>query len=804
MGTTGQPSDEVRRIVDALTLEEKVALGSGGDFWHTEDLSSWGVPAAMLSDGPSGVRRQLDHADALGIADAAPATCFPAAVTLAASFDPALAERVGRAIGEEALALGVGVVLGPGANIKRQPLCGRNFEYFSEDPLVAGSLAAGWIRGVEATGAQACVKHFACNNQEYRRLDSDSVVDMRALREIYLASFERAVVEGRPSCVMSAYNRLNGVPCSQNRWLLEDVLRREWGFQGAVVTDWGGMLSRTASYQTGCDLVMPGGSALGEREAVRAVRAGELAERDVDESCARVVTLMVRARDALARPAPPVDHEAHHLLARDAACAGAVLMKNDGVLPLEGVAREQVLFVGDMARRPRYQGSGSSHINPRRLVSPVEACPEARWVPGCDERGDTTDERVAEAVRAARTSDAVVVFAGLPTGVESEGFDRDSLAMPAGANRLIAAVAAANPRTVVVLMAGSVVEMPWFDDVAAVLYMGLAGEAVGEAASRLLFGEAEPGGRLAETWVGSLADCPAAADAPTRDVRYGESVFVGYRYTTTAGVRPRLPFGFGLGYTTFSYEGVVASWHGEELHVEVTVANTGRRAGSEVVQLYVAPPEGSVFRPARELRGFSRVTVGAGERARVRFVLPRRAFAVWDGAWRVPAGRYTIIAALNSADAGVDVAVEVPGEPLVLAPPAPWYAHPVGRPPARDVACLLGPERTPEMPRRGSFTMGDTMSDMAGTSRIMRVARWAVEHVIAWRRGGPPDYADPDFRMQVVSAVDAPLASLAINSEAPAEFFEALLALANGRVLSAVRLALSGAGRLARTRLSRR
>lgn len=798
---------EVRaqEILDTLTLGQKIALGSGSDFWHTKALDEAGVPALKMSDGPSGLRCQPDAGDMLGLNESLPAVCFPAAVTTACTFDPELVERVGRAIGEEALAQGVGVVLGPGANIKRSPLCGRSFEYFSEDPLLAGELAAAWIRGVEATGAGASLKHFACNNQEYLRFMSDSILEERTLREIYLAPFERAVREGRPSTVMSAYNLVNGVHCSSNHTLLTDILREEWGFDGCVVTDWGGMRDRTEGYAAGCDLSMPGGTATGEAEALAAVQAGELDAAAVDRSALRVIKLMLRAQEAFDTAHEPVDMQAHHDLAREVACRGAVLMKNEGgLLPLAGVNPTRVAFIGDMACNPRYQGAGSSHINPWKLVTPMEACPEALFAQGCDEAGDTTDALIAEAVAAAQAAEAAVVFAGLPASYESEGFDRSSLTMPAGQVRLIHAVVEANPKTVVVLMAGAVVEMPWFEDVAAVLYMGLAGEAVGEAARDLLFGAAEPAGRLAETWPLAFRDCPCSpwyAASPShvsyRDAYYVEGVYVGYRYFETADVPVRLPFGFGLSYAPVAIEGVRVERTGDAAcEVFVRVANPSlERASSDVVQVYVAPAERVGYRPTRELRAFAAVQLAAGETRELRFSLDARDFSVWhNDAWRVAGGAYLLQVGVNARKIACEAPVEVAGEELVLDDVPAWYLDPQGAPSLEDFEGLLG-RKIPLKPsaRRGTYTLENSVIDLAQTSTIARIMCFFMKKAVAARCEGPADDTNPEYRIQIASSVGSSLASLRITSGMRGYLFEGLLEIANGHLLRGLRLMMKKA-----------
>ena len=493
----------IEKILETMTLEEKIALCSGEDFWHTKEMKHLGIPSLMMSDGPHGLRKQPETADMLGINESVPATSFPTAVLSACSWDRDLLKKEGEAIAREAIDNGVSLVLGPGANIKRSPLCGRNFEYFSEDPYLSGNWAAAHISGIEKTGCGSSLKHFALNNQEYKRFSSDSLADERTMREIYLASFETAVKKGKPATVMSSYNKINGTYSSDNQWLLTDVLREEWGFDGLVVTDWGGMSDRIEGFKAGCDLMMPGGAAYMEQECKEAVEAGALSEEFINESARRVLELVAKTKQ---EKKVAVDMQANYELARKIAEESAVLLKNEeNLLPLAEFT--DVVFVGHMAKEIRYQGSGSSHINPWKLVHVTDACPHVKFVEGCNPDGSTNETLLSEAEEAAKEAKAVVVFAGLTDIYESEGFDRDSMGMPPGHVTMIERVAAVNDRVVVVLMCGSAVEVPWIDQVKSVLYAGLPGEAGGEAIINLLSGKVNPSGKMAETWPLSYEDC---------------------------------------------------------------------------------------------------------------------------------------------------------------------------------------------------------------------------------------------------------------------------------------------------------
>ena len=768
---------DIEMVLQQMTLEDKIALCSGASFWETKRFEKYGIPSLTMCDGPHGLRKQENGADMLGIHASRKATCFPAAVTTAGSWDPQLLEAIGAAIGEEAREQGVDLVLGPGANLKRNPLCGRNFEYFSEDPYLAGKLAAGFIRGLEAQGVGASLKHFAVNSQEYRRFTSNSILDDRTLRELYLTAFEIAVKEGKPSTVMCAYPKRNGVHCSDDQELLTGILREEWGFAGAVITDWGAMNDRIEGFRAGCDLNMPGGSGYMEKAAAQAVRDGTLPESCVDASARRLLELAFRLSEAR-KTACPCDYEAHHALAKRAAAAGAVLLKNEGgVLPLHEKA--SLAVIGVMAKAMRYQGAGSSHIQPTRLSPPWDFLPGAVYAPGCDERGDTTDALLAEAQEAAKGAEIAIVFAGLPPYDESEGFDRSHMKMPAGHVRMINAVASANPRTVVVLCSGSAVECPWADAVQSILYMGLPGQAAGEAIADLLYGRVNPSGRLAESWPFRYEDVPSSQIYDqTADALYEEGIYAGYRYYDKSGVKARWPFGYGLSYTSFAYSDLQT----DGSTVSVTVKNTGRLAGSEVVQLYIQAPQEGLHRPLRELRGFCKVFLQPQESRTVTFALEERSFAVWQDGWKVPAGRYHL------SIGGLTVAVSRDGEAL----PAPawqaggWYESCRGKPSRTEWERMLGRHYQPPVLQKGRFTMDNTVEEMKDFSLIMRILYRIVESVIAKGFGGKKDYENPEFRMMMASSVGGPLRGMQISGGMKDGVAQGLLEMANGRCIRGI------------------
>ena len=762
---------DIEKILQQMTLEDRIALCSGENFWETKKYEKYGIPSLFMCDGPHGLRKQENVADMLGVNKSRPATCFPAEVTTAGSWDPELLTAIGSAIGQEAREQGVGLVLGPGVNLKRNPLCGRNFEYFSEDPYLAGKLAAGFIRGAEAQGISTSLKHFAANSQELSRFTSDSVLDDRTLRELYLTAFEIAVKEGHPSTLMCAYPKLNGVHCSDNKALLTDILRTEWGFSGLVVTDWGAMNDRIEGFRAGCDLNMPGGSDYMEKEVLQAVKDGTLPERCIDDSARRVLKLVFRAAETLKAPAT-CDYEAHHVLAKRAAAEGAVLLKNeDGILPLKKDAK--IAVIGAMAKNLRYQGSGSSHINPTKLSQPLDFLPGTLYAPGCDDRGDTTEDLLSQAAKTAQEAEIAVIFAGLPDRYESEGFDRADMKMPEGQLRMIDAVAAANPNTVVVLLCGSAVECPWADRVKGILYMGLPGQAGGEAMADLLCGRANPSGKLAESWPLSYADVPSSEIyGKTDDALYEEGLYVGYRYYEKSGVAVRWRFGYGLSYTEFCYSDLTVN--GDT--VSVTVRNTGKRAGAEVVQLYIRAPQDGLHRPLRELKGFQKVFLQSGESRTVTFPLTDRSFAVWQDGWKIPAGKYTVCIG------GLTSEVEKSGETL----PVPawqkgsWYECCTGKPDQAQWEAMLGRRYAPPVLKKGSFTMENTVEEMKDYSLIMKIMYKATEHVIAKGNGGKIDYENPNFRMQMASSAGGPLRSMMISGGMKGGVLPGMLEMANG------------------------
>lgn len=818
-----------------LTLEERAQLLAGESHWKTHAAPSADIPSLFLSDGPHGLRKQEGAQDCMGIAESRPATCFPTASALACSFDPELVERVGAAIGEEARRQGVDVVLGPGVNIKRHPLCGRNFEYFSEDPVVSGELGAAMVRGIQSRGVGACLKHFAANSQEHARMVSDSVVDERTLRELYLAPFEHVVRHARPWSVMTAYNKLNGVYCSEHEWLLREALRGEWGFDGAVVSDWGAMSSSVASVRAGLDLCMPGPRRDHARALVEAVRSGELEEGCVNEAASQIERLARRVKACQAEgsiggaPALSLTDEefyrAHADLAREAAVQSAVLLKNDGVLPLNPDAK--VAVIGAFARMPRYQGSGSSRINPKiidniwyRLEQRGVA---AEYADGCDPTtGDADERQLLEAETLAARSDVAVVVAGLPARYESEGFDRKLMVMPRGMRELIDRICAANPRTVVVLQGGVPMEMPWRDSPAAILLMYLSGCQGGGAAVDVLVGDVNPSGKLAETWPVDSAQTALGTTYPDMDneVFYREGPFVGYRYYDAVDVEPAFPFGHGESYTEFAYEGLEVKAHEGastegplEFDVSFTLRNIGPRIGAEVAQVYIAPTSEVVPPPCpvQWLAGFAKIELEPGGERQVVLHLDETAFRKWDASlhrWRVYPGEYEVRVASSSRDirltASIIVAdgqsafnleqalhrLSIAEEQLMFeqAPmPSPqvpeMYRHPTP-------GCFVQPESArafeelyarplPERPPVTPFTIDSTVSDMGACWLGRRLYR-----IIDWVMAEPASKMNRDQKaMMQEMAADMPLRSLT-TSGIPLESVKGFVSMLNGHYLT--------------------
>lgn len=657
-------------LLKELTLEEKCALLSGAETFKTRGMPQHGIPQIWLSDGPHGLRKQAGESDHLGLNPSVPATCFPTASAVANSWDAALGEEIGAALGEEAAAQEVTVLLGPGLNMKRNPLCGRSFEYFSEDPYLAGKLAAGYIRGIQSKGVAACPKHFAVNSQETRRMASDSIVDERTLREIYLTGFEIAVKEGHPRSIMSSYNLVNGTYANENKHLLMEILRGEWGFDGAVITDWGGSNDHALGVKNGSTLEMPAPGGDSVRELLAAVESGKITESDIDARLSELLPLVFDTKAALDAAPRAFDAAAHHALARRAAEESLVLLKNEGsLLPL--AAGSKVAVIGDFAKNPRYQGAGSSMVNSTQVDVLLDKLIDSElnvigYQQGFDRHGKPDAALQKSACELATQADTVILCMGLDEIAESEGLDRSNLRLAQNQVDLLQAVAAVNPKIVVVLYSGSVVETPWLDNCQALLYAALGGQAGAGAVADALIGKVNPCGKLAETWPLTYADVPSAADFATRrkTVEYREGLYIGYRYFTTAEKAVRFPFGYGMSYTTFAYSDLAA----DEQGVSLTVTNTGSVAGTEIVQLYVAKKNSELFRPAKELKGFARVTLAPGEKQRITITLDDKAFRFWNvkaNRWEIEGGEYELLVGASVEDIRLCEKISVHGTATV-------------------------------------------------------------------------------------------------------------------------------------------
>ena len=704
-------------ILQKLSLEQKCALLSGKNTWQTQDYPKQGVPAIWLSDGPNGLRKQAGAADHLGLNPSVPATCFPTAATMANSWDPALGEEVGRALGEETAANRVNVLLGPGLNVKRSPLCGRSFEYFSEDPYLSGKMAAAYVRGIQENGIAACPKHFAVNSQELRRMASNSVLDERTLRELYLTAFEIVVKEAHPKSIMSAYNKVNDTYANENHHLLVDILRKEWGFDGAVITDWGGSNDHVKGVKNGSTLEMPSPGLGGARKLLKAVENGELSEHTIDERVDEMLELALSTTEAMEKAPHKFDENAHHQLARRAAAESIVLLKNeDAILPLKH--GKKVTLIGDFALTPRYQGAGSSMVNPTKVDSLKDAMEAAEldmvgYCSGYERSGKPNKAYLDEAVSQAKMADVVILCIGLDESSESEGLDRTHIGIPAVQKQLLDAVAAVNPNVVAVVSAGSVIETDWAAKCKAVVHGYLGGQAGAGAMMEVLTGWQNPCGKLAETIPLRYEDTPAARYFPGRkqNAEYREGLYVGYRYYETANKAVRYPFGYGLSYTTFAYSDLKVNAE----KVTFTLTNTGSVAGAEIAQLYVAKPDAAVFRPAKELKGFAKVFLKAGESKTVTIPLDDKTFRYWNVAtdrWEVEGGSYQLLVGANVQDIRLTAEIALPGtgapDPYAGKALSDYRTGNIQNIPDTEFEALLGrplPEKTTAIDR--TMTLGE-------------------------------------------------------------------------------------------------
>jgi beta-glucosidase len=779
------------QILSNMSLEEKIAFCSGASFWETKAIPRLGIPALFMCDGPHGLRKQTGSGDHLGLNASVATTCFPTACTVAAAWDTDLLHGMGKAIAAEALQENVNIILGPGVNMKRNPLCGRNFEYYSEDPFLSGKLASAWINGVQSKDVGVSLKHFAANNQELKRMSGDSLVDERALREYYLHAFEIAVKESAPATVMCAYNKLNGVYCSDNKRLLTEILRREWGFNGAVITDWGAMNDRVEGFKAGLDLEMPGSKGRFDAGVKAAVEQGLLDEKDIDASVLRLLALIEKTTvEKFVIQAGDL-YEHHHELARKIAADSGVLLKNENnILPL--ASGGEITVIGTLAEKPRYQGTGSSMVNPVKIENILDGLKnyvlKINYFPGYRLEDIEDDILLREALEGASRAEKVLLAIGLTDIYESEGYDRETLSLPKNQIRLLHELYKVNTNTIVVLVGGAAVEMPWLDKVKALLHIQLAGQAGGLAAADLLFGAVNPSGKLTETYPLKYEDIVSSSyyDKNPKQVPYYESMFCGYRYFDTADKDVLFPFGFGLSYTNFEYHGLeiqyIKAWDHD---ITFTLKNTGAVDGAEVAQLYVRPETGGVYRPRHELKGFVKVFLKAGEEKRIKIKLVKRSFAYFNPdkkEWQVEAGNYTIEIGASSRDIRLTQCIRLEGTAAEKSDCAPWYYTLTGTPGKKEFISIHD-DYTDAIPaRKGSFGMENSIMEMKNASLICGFVFKGIESAVAKITGGTIDYNNVQFRMLMASSADNPMKTMMLFSPdtMTAPFVKFLLDSANG------------------------
>ena len=782
------------KIISNMSLEEKIAFCSGKSFWKTRDYPQYGIPSLFMCDGPHGLRKQGGESDHLGLNASIETTCFPTASAIAATWDVELVREIGQALGEEAVREDVNIILGPGVNMKRSPLCGRNFEYYSEDPFLSGKLASAWIQGVQSNGVGTSLKHFALNNQELKRMSTNVLVDERALREYYLAAFEIAVKEASPTTVMCAYNKLEGIYCSDNKKLMADILREEWGFDGAVITDWGAMNDRIESFKAGLDLEMPGSRGRFDKEVRQAVEDGRLDEGYIDMCVDRLLTLIDRTSKTDKITAKDNMYEKHHQLARKVAAAGGILLKNENrILPFEKAA--EITVIGELAKTHRYQGTGSSLVSPTKLNSLLEGIgkytSKVRYLPGYKLEDVENEALINEAVAAAKAANKIILCIGLTENYENEGFDREHLKISQNQLKLIEALTKVNSEIVVVAVGGSCIEMPWAENVKGILHMQLSGQAGGLAAADLLFGKENPSGKLAETYPFKYEDVVSSSyfNKVPKQVPYYESMYCGYRYFETAKIPVRYPFGFGLSYTEFKYTDIqVRTICKYSMEVTASIQNIGDLEGAEVVQLYVAPSTVGAYRPAKELKGFTKVHLKKGETREVRFCLDKRSFAVYDPSqkdWIVEAGAYTLQIGSRSADIRLQQQVELEGQIPVKTNCSDWYYSLKGIPGKQDFISIYHDydEYTPKT--KGSYDMTCSIKEMKETSLTCKLMYRVMEKMVAKDNGGKIDYSNVNFKTVMNSAADNPMKSMPLfNPDVmPVELAEFFVDIANGQMM---------------------
>lgn len=785
-----------RAIIEKMTLEEKTAVLSGKNTWETRAVKRLEIPSIALSDGPHGIRKQAGAGDHLGLNASLPATCFPTAATIANSWDEGLGEALGQALGEEAAAQGVDILLGPGLNIKRSPLCGRNFEYFSEDPYLAGKMAASYVRGIQSRGVHACPKHFAVNSQELRRMAMNAVVDERTLREIYLTGFEIAVKEGGARSIMTSYNQVNGTYANENKHLLQDILRGEWGFGGLVVTDWGGSNSHTAGVAAGSDLEMPSPGLDSARELAAAVLEGRLAEDDLDSCVDRLLEAVLTVKGEKKTPRT-FDQETHHLLARRAAAESAVLLKNqEKLLPLK--AGTKVAVIGDFAVEPRYQGAGSSMVNPIQVETMERVIGDSQLSVvgisrGYERNGDPDDILKKEAVDLAEKAEVVIYCLGLNELGEAEGLDRSHMRIPQNQIDLLETLAKVNENIVGVISAGASIEMPWERNCRAILHGYLSGQAGASAMVDILTGEVNPSGRLSETYPIKYEDTPSFRNFPSmeRNAEYREGIYVGYRYYDTSMVRVQYPFGFGLSYTEFSYSDLQVDEDG----VTFTVANDGDCGGAEVTQLYIGLPEAAIFRPYKELKGFKKVFLKAGERKKVRIPFDDKTFRYWNcrtNKWETEGGNYLIMVGACVADIRLSGRLERKGTtgelPYDREQLPSYYSGLIQQVGEREFETLLG-HPVPDGKWSGELGINDAICQMYyAKSRLARLAY----RCLTKRKKKSEDKGKPD--LNILFIYNMPFRGIAkmTGGMVSMEMVNGIVDMVNGHFFTGLKVVIAG------------
>ena len=785
-----------RAIIEKMTLEEKTAVLSGKNTWETRAVKRLEIPSIALSDGPHGIRKQAGAGDHLGLNASLPATCFPTAATIANSWDEGLGEALGQALGEEAAAQGVDILLGPGLNIKRSPLCGRNFEYFSEDPYLAGKMAASYVRGIQSRGVHACPKHFAVNSQELRRMAMNAVVDERTLREIYLTGFEIAVKEGGARSIMTSYNQVNGTYANENKHLLQDILRGEWGFGGLVVTDWGGSNSHTAGVEAGSDLEMPSPGLDSARELAAAVLEGRLAEDDLDSCVDRLLEAVLTVKGER-KTSRTFDQETHHLLARRAAAESAVLLKNqEKLLPLK--AGTKVAVIGDFAVEPRYQGAGSSMVNPIQVETMERVIGDSQLSVvgisrGYERNGDPEDILKKEAVDLAEKAEVVIYCLGLNELGEAEGLDRSHMRIPQNQIDLLETLAKVNENIVGVISAGASIEMPWERNCRAILHCYLSGQAGASAMVDILTGEVNPSGRLSETYPIKYEDTPSFRNFPSteRNAEYREGIYVGYRYYDTSMVRVQYPFGFGLSYTEFSYSDLQVDEDG----VTFTVANDGDCGGAEVTQLYIGLPEAAIFRPYKELKGFKKVFLKAGERTKVRIPFDDKTFRYWNcrtNKWETEGGNYLIMVGACVADIRLSGRLERKGTtgelPYDREQLPSYYSGLIQQVGEREFETLLG-HPVPDGKWNGELGINDAICQMYyAKSRLARLAY----RCLTKRKKKSEDKGKPD--LNILFIYNMPFRGIAkmTGGMVSMEMVNGIVDMVNGHFFTGLKVVIAG------------